>query len=128
MDYRPTYTLIAGDDKTIIIPVRDANNNSVNVSDYEDIVVTLSFKNTIFYTYRVNVLPTEINTGYVYTTTGLFSEVMIDITNQVSRNFVTGYYDVNITLFNTDILGTKKLSYTHPKYIFIENGVNKNID
>lgn len=129
MYYRPTYTIIAGDDKTILSPtIKDSNNQNVDLTQYTDIIATLSFKNVIFAKFRLNPEPQEIVDGYVILTTGMFNEFEMILGNLFTRHFVNGYYDLNVTLLTTDIVGTKKDSFKYFNYLLVENGINKNID
>ncbi len=128
MTITPKYELRQGDDLTIIIPVRDSNNIAIDLSLYEDVIVTLSYKNTEFAKYRLNI-PVNKEDEYkgTVTFTDIKNEIVVDLSRTVTKSFVVGLYDVTISLFDLTTGIDSKYSNTECSYILVKNNINKNL-
>lgn len=112
-------TMIPGDDKICIISLRDKLGNLIDLSTVKNIILTLSFKNTIFSVFRLvnSVIDNPVSNGLIELTNNI-GEIKFQIKNSTSKYFVTGNYDINVTIIEDENVWTELTDYTINDIVF----------
>ena len=129
-DYMQKYEVFSGDDKLIVVALRDENNNAIDLTQVIDMIVTVSYREQEFAKYRYDILSAEIADYDGSVEYGeLKNELKFLMESETTKKFYAGRYDVDVTLVYdiTTYPDENRKSYPNKHYILVKNGINKEI-